>query len=104
MGRTRLESEEAVASFNKYFDGLTREQQNNYAPLIWVDGKYEYGEPRKASITTYEHCMSCGGSYVNFRATEEGDCPDGVTINPILHYDEPLRLNDINDAGTNRDT
>ena len=49
----------------------------------------EYGG-RRASVVDYTKCVHCGGSYTNFRDYEEGDCPIGVTIGPILARDVVL--------------
>lgn len=69
-------AEDQVKLFNEYFDRLTKEEQmDNYG-----------GRPSK--INDYEECMSCGGSYKNFHDSKEYDCPDGVTLNPIIKRDE----------------
>lgn len=73
---SRKYAEDEAARFNAFFDTLTPEQQQDY-----------YGG-KKATITFYEHCMLCGGSYTNFRPSRQGDCPDGCTINPILKRTE----------------
>lgn len=39
-------------------------------------------------MSHYEHCHRCGGSYKNFREYKEGDCPDGVTMSPIIKEEE----------------
>lgn len=39
---------------------------------------------QRSSVDNYKHCDGCGGSYKNFREYRNGDCPDGVTIGPIL--------------------
>lgn len=63
-------------SFNEYYDTLTPKEQEDY-----------YGS-KKSSIRFYEHCMFCDGSYQNFRDSQEGDCPDGCTLNPIIDREE----------------
>lgn len=72
FGVTREHAEHEVASFNKYFDTLTRQQQIDFYG----------GEP--SGIRQYEKCMLCGGSYKNFRDSKPGDCPEGCTLNPII--------------------
>jgi uncharacterized OB-fold protein len=69
---TREEAIEEVEKFNKYFDSLTEQKQ-----------KYYYNG-RKSDISHYEKCFNCGGDYTNFRLSIDGDCPDGVTIQPII--------------------
>lgn len=72
FGVTRGFAEGEVKRFNKYFDSLTEEKrQENY-------------NNHKSSIESYEKCYCCGGSYTNFRESCEGDCPIGVTMNPII--------------------
>ena len=61
-----------VQQFNEYYNTLTVEKQQ----------MYYNGKP--SSVYQYFKCMSCGNDYKNFRPFREGDCPDGVTINPIL--------------------
>ena len=69
---TRDFAENEVKRFNEYFDTLTEEQQQQ-----WYGGK-------NSTIKQYEHCFFCGTNYTNFRDFEEGDCPDGVTMQPII--------------------
>lgn len=72
FGVTRDFAEKEVARFNTYFDTLTREEQLGY-----YAGK-------GSSIAIYEKCLSCGGSYTNFRDSVPGDCPIGCTLSPII--------------------
>ena len=47
------------------------------------------------STYNYMRCFRCGGSYMNFRAALEDDCPIGSTIQPILLAEElPVILKD----------
>ena len=61
FGVTRAHAAEEVARFNEQFYPA-----------------------QKSSITQYERCERCGGSYLNFRVALSGDCPDGCTIGPII--------------------
>jgi hypothetical protein len=67
---------QAIDDFNKFYDTLSPENQQDY-----------YGG-HKESMTAYTECFRCGGSYKNFRAFQDGDCPNGVTLSPILNKDE----------------
>jgi hypothetical protein len=69
---SREHAEAEVSKFNEYFDGLSKVTQEEF-----------YGG-RKASIQQYEVCW-CGNPYTNFRESLPGDCPDGVTLNPIIY-------------------
>lgn len=72
MGVSREYAEEQVAKFNEYFENLSPEQRELY-----------YND-KPASITSYEECNCCGGSWENFRLAKNGDCPAGCTIGPII--------------------
>lgn len=74
MAVTRSYAVNQVKEFNDFYETLSTEYKCNYAG--------------PASIGSYEKCFYCGGSYLNFREFKEGDCPDGVTIQPILHFTE----------------
>lgn len=76
FGVSRWHAENEVSKFNKSFDALTKEHQEEY-----------YGE-KNSSIRQYEHCVACDESYTNFRDSKYGDCPDGCTINPIISEDK----------------
>lgn len=69
---SRAQAEQEVAEFNRYFDTLTESQRIDY-----------YGN-KKSSIKRYEQCFACGGSYQNFRLSQAGDCPMGVTLQTII--------------------
>lgn len=60
-----------VKEFNEYFDSLDAESKRLYGN-------------QKADFDFYERCFRCGGSFLNFRETKEGDCPEGCTIGPII--------------------
>lgn len=65
-----------VSDFNKFFWGLEEQKRNDY-----------YGG-KPSSLKNYCKCINCGGTFKNFRPAIAGDCPDGCTINPVLHYTE----------------
>lgn len=67
MGVTKKHAENEVKNFNKYYDTLTKAEQKNY-----------YGG-RKSSIENYKCC-----SQMKLRPFKEGDCPDGVTLGPVI--------------------
>lgn len=71
FGVTRQHAEDEVSRFNTYFDTLDQ------------DGKDSFGN-KKSSIRHYERCFFCSGPWTNFRPYLEGDCPEGVTIQPII--------------------
>lgn len=75
MGVTRAYAEAEVARFNDWI--VTQEQGT----------RSMFGD-RLSSIKTYERCQ-CGAPYTAMREYKAGDCPDGVTIGPILLEDEP---------------
>lgn len=65
-------AEEEVRRFNKMYEELTPGEKERY-----------YGS-RGASMEAYEKCCRCGNTYKDFHESEEGDCPRGCTIGPIL--------------------
>lgn len=69
VGVSREYAEREVKAFNDYFD-----KQND-------DVRQAYGN-RRASINNYV-CLCCGR--LDFRLAEKGDCPDGVTLNPVIY-------------------
>lgn len=75
FGVSRDYAQHSVEQFNQYFDGLSKQDQQDF-----------YGG-HKSSIKQYEMCIRCGGSYKNFREFQKGDCPQGVTLNPIIVED-----------------
>lgn len=74
FGVSRAYAEIEVASFNAFYNGADAETKAHYAG--------------PASIAHYEHCFRCGGHWQNFRDAQEGDCPAGCTIQPILYEGE----------------
>lgn len=72
FGITRERAKNEVESFNKYFDTLTEKEREDF-----------YGG-RRSLIRSYERCFLCGGPHTNFRDSKEGDCPNGVTLQPIV--------------------
>jgi hypothetical protein len=74
FGVSREYAENQLNEFNRYFDTLSREDQELY-----------YGG-KDSDISQYEKCW-CGNDYTNFRDSREGDCPDGVTISLIISSD-----------------
>lgn len=71
FGVTRQNAEEAVASFNRFYDSAPQETQAMYGNKC-------------ATMESYTHCFRCGGPYTQFRDTQDGDCPDGCTLQPIV--------------------
>ena len=66
-------AEASVKRFNDYYDSISDEEQKSFGSRATVEG--------------YEGCFACGGK--DFRAFREGDCPDGVTINPVICEELP---------------
>lgn len=64
---TRAEAAREIAEFNAYYDSLSDRE------------KARYGGP--SSLDQYT-CLQCDGS--EFREARDGDCPDGVTLNPVV--------------------
>jgi hypothetical protein len=75
---TRQEAQESVDRFNAYYETLTEEKKQDY-----------YGG-KSSTIANYEWCW-CGNK--EFRPFKEGDCPEGVTIGPVI-YENPVGLED----------
>lgn len=73
---SREYAEDQVKRFNEYFESLTKKEQ-----------KELYGG-KGASLSFYERCIGCGGSYKNFRTFKKDDCPDGCTLNPVISRNE----------------
>lgn len=67
---TRAFAEAGVKSFNDYFATLSPKDRNAF-----------YGN-KNSSIENYQHCQRCGKT--EFMPAEFNDCPDGVTISPII--------------------
>jgi hypothetical protein len=70
---TREAAEEAVKSFNDYFDTLSEEKQNDY-----------YGGEGASLEKSYLYCFSCRDKESKFHKSKPGDCPDGCTIQPVI--------------------
>nr|WP_278434123.1 hypothetical protein [Brucella anthropi] len=64
---TREAAEKQVAESNKWIDSLPESEQKKQT---------------RASLDMYV-CLGCGGS--DFRISENGDCPDGVTLSPVIY-------------------
>lgn len=73
---SRQKAEDEVDTFNKYFDSLDKEKQEEF-----------YGGVG-SSIKNYEHCFCCQGSYKNFREANDDEIPYGSTIQPIINREE----------------
>lgn len=69
---SRTYAEEQVAEFNKYFDSLSKEKQESY-----YNGN-------KSSIESYEKCFRCNTSHEQAVDAQDGDCPMGSTIQPMI--------------------
>lgn len=62
-----------VHEFNKYFNSLSKEQQEKF-----------YGG-QGSSLESYEKCMRCGNSHENFVfVIDPKEVPYGSTINPLI--------------------
>ena len=85
---SRKYAEEQTNEFADWWEGQPVEIRAHYikfgTPLEEIPTKYD----RKARMRDYEHCFRCGGDYKNFRDSKKGDCPDGVTIGPIINRNE----------------
>ena len=79
MSRERAQSE--VDQFNAYYEALSPEKREKY-----------YGN-KPASIATYERCFFCGQTDGDFRPYQDGDCPTGCTIQPVI-WDSPTESGD----------
>lgn len=67
---TRQYAEDEVRRFNSWFADQPPEVQACYAG--------------PSSVSQYEKCFLCRGSYTNFRPALPDDCPDGCTLQPII--------------------
>ena len=75
MGVSRAYAEAEVKSFNDYFNALSIRHQAYYNGHL-------------SCISNYETCDCCGNHWKDFRQAKDGDCPDGCTIGPIIHFSE----------------
>ena len=64
---SRAEAEKQVAESNAWIDSLPADEQQKYT---------------RASLDMYV-CLGCGGT--EFRLAEDGDCPDGATLAPVIY-------------------
>lgn len=64
-----------VRRFNEYFNTLSKKDQDDH-----------YGGTG-SNIKRYEYCW-CKNPHTNFRDSIAGDCPNGVTMSPIIKRDE----------------
>lgn len=71
MQVSRNHAESEVIEFNKYFDSLSKKDQDDL-----------YGG-KGSNIKSYEFCW-CSNNYKNFRDSKPNDCPYGCTISPII--------------------
>ena len=67
---TRKHAEKEIAKFNAYFDTLAPHERAHFGN-------------KPSSIRDYEGCRMCGKNA--FRPFQKGDCPDGVTMNPVIY-------------------
>ena len=81
MSRERAQSD--VDQFNAYYEALSPEKREEY-----------YGN-KPASIATYERCFFCGQTDGDFRPYQDGDCPTGCTVQPVI-WDCPTESGDDN--------
>ena len=74
----------SIEEFNKHYDAMSEEYKSNYVG--------------RASIMDYMYCMRCHTPYLNFKDSEDGDVPDGSTVNLIMsraavfHILKPIKL------------
>jgi len=66
-----------VKNFNHYYFSLTEKEQ-----------KEMYGDISPTGMLQYEQCSVCKNPYTNFRNATDDDAPIGVTLSPILGWDE----------------
>lgn len=48
--------------------------------------KLKYYGNKPTTLESYKDCFYCGNSYKNFRLAKDSDSPFGITLNPILEY------------------
>ncbi len=70
FGVTREFAQTEVERFNQFYQSSAPEVRDLY------------GGP--SSIAHYECCHRCGNEYTEFHDSEEGDCPAGCTLSPII--------------------
>ena len=64
---TREKAEKQVEESNDWINSLPASEQSRHT---------------RASLNMYV-CLGCGGT--EFRKSENGDCPDGVTLPPVIY-------------------
>lgn len=64
---SRDEAGRQVAETNAYIDSLPLSERSRHT---------------RATLEMYR-CVGCGGT--EFRPSEAGDCPDGVTLSPVIY-------------------
>lgn len=74
MGVTRAFAEAEVQRFNEYFATLDTQQRETY-----------YNN-KPSQIENYIGCRRCGGT--EFRPSLPDDCPEGVTLNPVVYEEK----------------
>lgn len=86
----RAEAKNAVRRFNEWYDSQRESVKMNYVPLKLQDTPSEEinFEDYHSKIENYESCVSCGGSYKNFRDTKPKELGGGHTLNPIIPREE----------------
>ena len=67
---TREHAEEEVRRFNEFYDAAPAHVKECYS--------------QHSSIAQYESCFLCGAPWHDMRPYREGDCPIGVTMQPII--------------------
>ncbi len=72
FGLTAAQCQDAVSRFNTYYETLSEADK-----LFFYGGK-------PASLESYRRCRHCGAPHTDMRPAEDGDAPDGVTIQPIM--------------------
>jgi hypothetical protein len=70
---SRKEVVSYIRRWNEYYERCPEEERLGRSP---------------DSIGNYEVCLGCGGSYKDFRMSETGDCPAGVTLTPVMYFKE----------------
>ena len=70
FGVTRAFAEAEVERFNTFYRSSPPETRECYRG--------------PSSIAHYECCSRCGNEHAGFHDSEEGDCPAGCTLSPII--------------------
>jgi hypothetical protein len=72
FGVTRAHAEAEVKKFNEYYETCDQETKDSFG-----------GRPSRID-RDYDRCFVCGPG-ATFRPFEEGDCPDGCTIQGAIY-------------------